>query len=190
MNSQLLFSFEQPEERSPQKYRWERVLEIAEIGPASLCSLILWRYAGELDAPSNSGHVCFCPSSTVRFTALTRPVQINDGSILGHVLAHVHHPAPKLVLVSALGFGCCVSSFVYRRQGEDPFQVLVFALIVGTVATVAYGTGAGPDVLLLGFMPFATCAAMIISVLGHAMFRRRRSHEGSRVECQEKSQLL
>ena len=190
MNSQLLFSFEQPEELSLQKYRWERVLEIAEIGPASLCSLILWRYAGQLDAPSISRHVCSLPVHDSKIRRADRPVQINDGDILGHVLAHIHHPPPKLVLASALGFGCCVSSFVYRRQGQDPFQVLVFALVVGTVATVAYGTGASPDVLLLGFMPLATCAAMVISVLGHAMLRRRISYQGSRVDFQEKSQLL
>jgi hypothetical protein len=128
--------------------------------------------------------------STYPMPHADRPIQVNDSNVIGHVLAHIHHPAPKLVLVAALGFGCCVSSFVYRRQGEDPFQVLVFALIVGTAATVAYGAGASSDMMLLGYMPFAACAAMSISVFGHAMFRRARSQGASRLESQEKLQLL
>lgn len=190
MHLQSSFPVEGPEAASPRKYRWEGVLEIVETGPASLCSLVLWRYAGELDEPYNPGHVCSPPAIGCDSQHTNRPAQVDDSSVFGHVLAHFHHPAPKLVLVSALGFGCCVSSFVYRRQGEDPFQVLVFALVVGTVATVAYGAGASSDLLLLGYMPFATCASMVLSlVIGHAMRRRARCQEGLRVECPEKLQL-
>lgn len=189
MHLQLSFSAEEPEDASPQKYRWELLFETIEIGPASLCSFMLWRYAGELDAPSNSGHVCLHRPFRSNSNA-NRPTQVNNSSVFGHIFEHIRHPAPKLVLLSALGFGCCVSSFVYRRQGEDPFQVLVFALVVGTAATVAYGAGASPDLLLLGYMPFATCASMIISVVSHAVLRRARCQEGIMLESQEKVQLL
>ncbi|OIW34525.1 hypothetical protein CONLIGDRAFT_709848 [Coniochaeta ligniaria NRRL 30616] len=166
------FSSKRPEEASPQKYRWERVLKIAEIGPASLCSLILWQYAGRLDAPPDSGY-------------------INDSQVAGPVfIDFFRYPAPKLVLISALGFGCCVSSFGYRRQREDPFQAVVFALVVGTVATVAYGLGESPNMMLLGYMPFATCAAMIFSLCGHAIVRWTRPEKGNKIENQEKLQLL
>ncbi|KAH8905147.1 hypothetical protein BR93DRAFT_767535 [Coniochaeta sp. PMI_546] len=172
MNSQFSFPFKPPEQASPQKYRWERVLEIVEIGPASLCSLILWQYAGQVETPPDSRY-------------------IDHSQVTGHVFIDVpRHPAPKLVLISALGFGCCVSSFGYRRQRENPFQVVVFALFVGTVATVAYGLGESPDMILLGYLPFATCAAMVSSIGGHAMFRWTRSEKRSKIECQEKPQLL
>jgi hypothetical protein len=67
---------------------------------------------------------------------------------------------------------------------------MVFALVVGAVVTMAYGCGISSDRILLGLMPFATCAAMVISALGHAMFRWTRPEEGNRVQCQEKIQLL
>jgi hypothetical protein len=79
---------------------------------------------------------------------------------------------------------------VYRRQREDQFQVVVFALLVGTVATVAYGIGESQNIILLGFMPFATCVAMIFSICGHAMFRWTRSEKGMKIESQKKIQLL
>lgn len=134
---------------------------------------MLWQYAGEIEAASDFGYV-------------------NDSQVAGHVFAHfLRRPTPKVVLISALGFGCCVSSFGYRRRREDPFQVVVFALLVGTVATVAYGLGESPSMLLLGYMPFATCAAMIFSICGHAIFRRTRSEQGTEIESQEKKlQLL
>ena len=120
------------------------------------------------------------------------PAQVNDSPVTGPIsLDFIRHPAPRLVLVSALGFGCCVSSFGYRRQREDPLQVVVFALLVGTVAIVAYGIGASSAMTLLGYMPLATCAAMVFSILGHALFRRSRTQKLSESEgCQEKLQLL
>jgi hypothetical protein len=134
-----------------------------------------------------------CLSCTSRATFVPqadKPIQVNDSHVAGPVLSMLHHPAPRLVLISALGFGCCVSSFAYRRQKDDPFQVVVFALLVGTVATVAYGVGASSNLILLGYMPFATCAAMILSLCVHTVFRWSRSQEGGTIESQEKLQLL
>lgn len=129
-------------------------------------------------------------SSTSHFHADTFG-QVNDNQVTSFDYPNfLHHVAPKLVLVSALGFGCCVSSFGYRRQREDPLQVVVFTLLVGTVATVAYGVGARSNMILLGYMPLATCVAMILSMCGHAIFRLTRCQKGVEVECQEKHQLL
>jgi hypothetical protein len=126
---------------------------------------------------------------TMTLNALTGHEQaIEDQNIIEHVLTHIQHPAPKLILISALGFGCCVSSFLYRRQRDDPCQVLLIALVVGTVATVAYGVGASPDMMLLGLMPSATCAAMIVSRLAHDMFRTARVRDEASIEAQEKRQ--
>lgn len=164
-------------------------LEITQMTLASLCSLILWQYAAKVNAPSNFGHVCVAPVDRSNFVADT-PKQVKDCNVIGHILALVPPPAPKLVLLSALGFGCCVSSFVYRRQGEDPSQIIVIALVAGTVTTMAWGAKACPDRMVLGYMPLATCAAMITSMVGHAMFRWVRSQQGTRVETQEKLQLV
>ncbi|KAB5551389.1 hypothetical protein GE09DRAFT_171121 [Coniochaeta sp. 2T2.1] len=172
MNSQKSFFPERPEQASPLKHRWNRALEMVEVGPAGLCSLILWNHARELEDPSATGRV-------------------NSSRAAGLVPSDfILHPAPKLVLISALGFGCCVSSFVYRRQKEDQFQVVVFALLVGTVATVEYGVGGSSNMILLGYMPFATCAAMVISACCHAILRDRRFQKGSEAESLEKVRLL
>lgn len=99
-------------------------------------------------------------------------------------------PVARLVLISALGFGCCVSSFVYRRQKEDRFQAIVFVVLIAAVAAVGYAVEASPNMILLGYMPFATCAAMILSISGHSALRWLRSGDEFVPDDDEKLQLL
>lgn len=95
MNSQSSFSSKRPEEASPQKYRWERVLEIAEIGPASLCSLMLWQYAGEIEAASDFGYVCCVPVVTFPSLTLTRHYRsmiVRSPVMYSHTFFDALHP--------------------------------------------------------------------------------------------------
>lgn len=81
------------------------------------------------------------------------------------------NPSPGVMFTSSLVLGCCVSSFLYRHQNDDPYQALVFASAI--VGSVMFGqfAGADLDLLLLGFVPWALCTAMFLSVCGHALLR-------------------
>ncbi len=93
------------------------------------------------------------------------------------------------MLGSCLTFGCCVSSFVYRRQQKDPCQAVVFIVVFACVGVVGYGIGASANMIMLGYMPAATCASMILSISGHELARCWRSSRGYG-DDEEKSELL
>ncbi len=78
------------------------------------------------------------------------------------------------MLVSCLVLGLSISSFAYRRQEQDPSQVIVLLLLLIGAVTVGYGAGASANLILLGYVPWATCAAMVISYGGHSLLRRHR----------------
>lgn len=91
-----------------------------------------------------------------------------DGSCLR--LVHLQ-PSPGVMFTSCLVLGCCVSSFLYRHHNDDPYQALVFtSAIVGSVV-VGQIAGADLNLILLGFVPWALCTAMFLSVCGHATLR-------------------
>ena len=94
------------------------------------------------------------------------------------------------MLLACLVLGFSISSFVYRRQPYDPFQVLVFLLLLAVAVTAGLGAGASGPLILLGYAPWAMCAAMVISYAVHGLWRRRLSRA---IPCQrelEKNGLL
>jgi hypothetical protein len=99
-------------------------------------------------------------------------------------------PSPGLMLFSCLVFGCCVSSFTHRRQSQDPFQLVVYILLLGGAAMAGYGVRENAHLILLGYLPWATCAAMAISISGHSLFRWLRPNVGSRQGDEEKAHLM
>ena len=85
-------------------------------------------------------------------------------------------------------FGCCVSSFTQRRQRQNPFQFVVYLVLLSGAALVGYWLRADPNLVLLGYLPFATCAAMAISVSGHGAYRRLRPEAAAPPGDEEKAQ--
>lgn len=76
------------------------------------------------------------------------------------------------MLWSCLVYGCCVSSFIHRRQEKDPFQLFVYLIFATGAEVVGYAVGASANLMLLGFLPGALCIAMAASLLGHGLYRR------------------
>lgn len=99
-------------------------------------------------------------------------------------------PSPSLMLFACLAFGCCVSSFSHRRQSSDQFQYAVYAIILGAAAIAGCGARASVHMILLGYFPWATCAAMAVSSMAHSLYRRLRPCTGTLREDEEKAQLL
>jgi hypothetical protein len=100
------------------------------------------------------------------------------------------NPTPELMLGSCLVFGCCVSSFVHRRQSQDTCQFAVYAVFLTAAVVSGVGIEASADLILLGFAPWAMCAAMATSLYGHAFYRRQRKQNEKRSGDDEKALLF
>ncbi|KAL2154896.1 hypothetical protein VTH82DRAFT_3572 [Thermothelomyces myriococcoides] len=106
-------------------------------------------------------------------------------------LSSIFRPSPGSMLFSCLVFGCCVSSFTCRRQDQDAFQFIIYLVILGCVASIGYAVGAHPYLILLGYLPWATCAAMVLSISGHSAYRCLKTKDLTRQsQCEEKAPLL
>lgn len=111
-------------------------------------------------------------------------LQVLQGSMIGednnrghHLLVLITRPAPGLMFGSCILLGCCLSSFTHRRQIEDRYQAAVFILIAIWGAALGKAIGASTNMITLGFVPWALCAAMPLSFLGHAVARRAGERE-------------
>jgi hypothetical protein len=100
------------------------------------------------------------------------------------------NPTPELMLGSCLVFGCCVSSFVHRRQSQDTCQFVVYAVFLTAVVVSGFGIEASANLILLGYAPWAMCAAMATSLYGHALYRRQRKQNEKRSGDDEKALLF
>ncbi|KAK4105814.1 hypothetical protein N658DRAFT_441392 [Parathielavia hyrcaniae] len=147
-------------------------LDGLEIAIGSLCSVVMWEYTAQAEVSTRDEGV---------------PGQHGVGELVG---VFDLRPSPALMLFSCLLFGCCVSSFVLRRQSRDPFQFLVFVVLLGGTALAGYAVREDVHLILLGYLPWATCTAMAISIVGHSLYRRLRSKGATEQRDEEKTRLL
>jgi 4-hydroxybenzoate polyprenyltransferase len=92
------------------------------------------------------------------------------------------NPSPGLMLGSCLVLGCCLSSFAHRRHDIDRFQAAVFIALALWAAVLGKGIGASANMITLSLVPWALCAAMLLSFAGHGLGRRlneRRRRQGA-----------
>lgn len=136
----------------PNRRSW--LPEILEIAICSICSLVTWEYTTQNEIARSPGGA---------------PEQ-NHGAE-NTTGAFIFRPSPSLMLFSCLVFGCCVSSFTHRRQSQDPFQFAVYLVLLSCGAAIGYAARAHVYLILLGYLPWATCAAMIISISGRGVYR-------------------
>lgn len=152
---------------------WCRLSEVLEITISSLCSVVTWVYTVQNELPQSHGGT---------------PEQHRNGD--ESTGGFVFRPSPGLMLFSCLVFGCCVSSFTHRRQNQDPFQFVVYVLLLGGAALVGYGVRANVHLILLGYLPWATCAAMTVSISGHSVYRCLKPDVVAGQGDEEKARLL
>ncbi|KAK4185534.1 hypothetical protein QBC35DRAFT_389333 [Podospora australis] len=155
---------------------WSGVAEAPEILIAILCSIVTWEFTVQNDLGRKYG-------------ALQEQQQEYHLTLEEPTRAFLFHPSPGLMLGSCLVFGCCVSSFAQRRQSQDPLQFVVFLVVLGAAALVGYGLQASTNLILLGYLPSATCAAMTISISGHGLYRLSNPQAENGAD-EEKAQLL
>jgi hypothetical protein len=100
------------------------------------------------------------------------PMIVEDNNQGHSLLVLITHPAPGLMLGSCVLLGCCLSSFAHRRQDEDRYQAAILIWLAIWGAALGKSIGASANMITLAFIPWALCAAMPLSLLGHAVLRR------------------
>ncbi|KAK4236769.1 hypothetical protein C8A03DRAFT_16629 [Achaetomium macrosporum] len=146
--------------------------EILEITLSCLCSVVTWTYTVQNELPQGQDGL-FQQHGAGR-----------------HVDTFSFRPSPGLMLFSCLVFGCCVSSFTHRRQSKDPFQFIVYIIFLGVAAVIGCGIRTNVHLILLGYLPWATCAAMVTSISGHSLYRWLRPDVRPSQGDEEKARLL
>ena len=60
----------------------------------------------------------------------------------------------------------------------DVHQPVIFILVITLGIILGLGVGANANMIILAFVPWATCIAMVVSAWGHSSARwlRKRSH--------------
>jgi len=153
--------------------RWNWMFQTLEISIGSACSVVTWRFIVQNESARESDRI--------------QGQEADEQRTAGDFLLY---PSPGLMLCCCLVFGCCVSSFAHRRQEEDGLQLVVFtAFLVGAVV-VGYGLESSANLILLGYVPWAMCAAMGTSLLGHRLYRLRRLDAGQKPKDEEKARSL
>ncbi|KAI5867049.1 hypothetical protein GGS23DRAFT_303028 [Durotheca rogersii] len=129
--------------------------ELTELIPAIACSSITTSYIARIESVlDNSADANSHPS---------------PGQVLIRVMSSevLWHASPGLALGSCLVLGCCLSSYAHRRRDQDQYQTIVFAIWIVWAVWVGWGIGTSADVVTLGIVPWALCAAMLSSFVGH-----------------------
>ncbi|GAB1310345.1 hypothetical protein MFIFM68171_00555 [Madurella fahalii] len=173
MNPRQCFSFRTSKETGQDSRRQCWASEALEIGIAALCSTVTWEYTVQNELPPGQSE-----SLPEQHVAEMR------------VSGFLFQPSPGLMLFSCLVFGCCVSSFTHRRQSQDAFQFAVYVVLLAGAAIAGYAVGANVHLILLGYIPWATCAAMATSIAGHGLYRWLRPNVRSNQGDEEKAPLV
>ncbi|ORY66213.1 uncharacterized protein BCR38DRAFT_429612 [Pseudomassariella vexata] len=133
--------------------------ELFELFPSVICCVVSTSYiyhADQSGVDADQLHTPLFPSSRV----------------VGFLhLDFITDPSPGLMLGSCVVLGCCLSSFAHRRQDEDRYQTGIFVTLAIWAVLLGRGVGASYNMITLGFVPWALCAAMLLSFGGHSVGR-------------------
>ncbi|TVY27872.1 hypothetical protein LHYA1_G003046 [Lachnellula hyalina] len=88
----------------------------------------------------------------------------------GHI-TFILDPTPPVMLVACLALGCAISSFAYRRQDHDRYQAPLFILAITAATFSGLALDVNSDIIMLGLIPWAVCAAMAASTGLHWFLR-------------------
>jgi hypothetical protein len=68
-------------------------------------------------------------------------------------------------------FGCSAASFLQRRKAVDGLQIYVFATFVGAGLLVGQLRGASTEAIMLSYVSWAVCIAMLASAASYHIRR-------------------
>ncbi|KAI1376255.1 hypothetical protein F4677DRAFT_86303 [Hypoxylon crocopeplum] len=144
--------------------------ELVELVPAIACSFVTTSYIVQTESMLDN-----LPPNIDSFSQnIIRIIRPNFSKII----------SPRLALGSCLVLGCCLSSYTHRRRDYDQCQAVVFITWIAWAICVGRGIGATANLVTLGIVPWATCAAILSSFFGHAgarWFSKRETHKRENV---------
>ncbi|CAG8959067.1 hypothetical protein HYFRA_00012848 [Hymenoscyphus fraxineus] len=76
-------------------------------------------------------------------------------------------PPPAVLLGACIIEGCAISSFAYRRQATDKYQVPIFLLAISGATIIGIAFNIDANIIMLAVIPWSICFAMITSCIGH-----------------------
>ena len=82
------------------------------------------------------------------------------------------NPGPGMMLGACLMFGCSISSYSYRRQELDRYQTVFFVVAVCVACTLGTISGSNPNFIMLGYIPWGLCVAIVASAVSHWAMRQ------------------
>jgi O-antigen/teichoic acid export membrane protein len=77
-----------------------------------------------------------------------------------------------MMLVACLTFGCSISSISYRRQEFDRYQTVFLFVVICVACTLGAISGSNPNLIMLGYVPWGLCVAIVASALSHWAMRQ------------------
>lgn len=137
--------------------------ELTEVFPAVVCCVVSTSYVHHDEQPQTG-------LDRMNISPLFSSTFLQEISGLPR-FGFLTNPSAGTMLGSCLVLGCCLSSFCHRRQDHDRYQALVFVTLAVWVAVLGRGLGASANMISLGFVPWALCAAMLLSAVGHWFVR-------------------
>lgn len=185
-----------PRKRTEEAPGWKIVasglLEGVELLIGGLCCVVTTSYTMrvEQNGDSHVGQVSHKLSKSPLFPVskliadriyLQMPVQIGSDNLVQRMTFLITNPGPETVLGSCLAMGCCLSLYAHQRQERDRYQSVVFLVLVTWAVMLGKRLGASPNMVALGYVPWALCVAMLLSYVGHALARGvsgRRKQKG------------
>jgi hypothetical protein len=83
-----------------------------------------------------------------------------------------------------------VSSLSYRRQDQDVCQYPIYAGVLGSAIALGHVLKKSMDLIVFGYLPWATCIAMATSLVGHSLFRWITTYGGETKIVLKKTHVL
>jgi len=161
MGSHVIYGFsDEPSSMPPNRQPGRALIALWEIFPAAASAVITTCYAVQHENAINlqqHGEL-----ADTDFSAI--PCSISSSWAM--------NPGPGMMLGACLTFGCSISSFSYRRQELDRYQTIFFVVAICVACTSGAISGSNPNLIMLGYIPWALCVAIIASALSHWVMRQ------------------
>jgi drug/metabolite transporter (DMT)-like permease len=87
-------------------------------------------------------------------------------------------PSPQSMIGACILFGCALSSYSYRRQETDSYQTAIFGLAGGCAVALGLALEIAGNLIMMGYVPWALCLAMLVSWLSHSFARKSWRNNG------------
>lgn len=162
----------------PNRHPGRALFALWEIVPATASAVITTCYAIQHENAVDVGCGRFNPLLLQNLTdiRLQQPGDLTDAGFgtlpCLSTSTWALNPGPGMMLGACLTFGCSISSFSYRRQELDRYQTVFFVVAISVACTLGAISGSNPNLIMLGYIPWGLCVAIVASAISHWAMRQ------------------